>query len=434
VSATGLKSADLNEKSDPYVRLTLAGQQAKSKTIMKSLDPHWDETFEFVGVRGELVIVCASPSPSPTTEPSIFIVIPLLLQLKHKLHLNVFDWDRFSMDDKLGFACLNLEPMLHTLEHAEEVELSEQGSVSLRLRWVPQALSATTKDAGGALPVIQAQQPQKVMGKLCVHLLRGEGLQVAKRNGLSDPFVKLSFRKKTHTSKTIKKTLNPRWDSKFEFQCTQDMLDTAPLKLSVFNWDPISALSSRNESLGYASIDLSPLLTSTSFWSSKKHYTLELQKTKDGPSAKTERGREEATSLGRLHLNVSWEGEGMGSLLGPIFAASTKLIHAAAKCIVNPLQEDPIVVPAHHHGKAWAARQYFMSTFSGPREGECSERPVPLGWLDQMMEDGHLPRDLKVWRVDGGKAWVSLGQEIKAEIKAELKAQKNEAAEASTSV
>ena len=40
-----------------------------------------------------------------------------------------------------------------------------------------------------------------------------------------------------------------------------------------------------------------------------------------------------------------------------------------------------------------------MSTYSGPREGECSEHPVPLGWLDQMMEDGHLPRDLKVWYI-----------------------------------
>ena len=198
----------------------------------------------------------------------------------------------------------------------------------------------------------------------------------------------------------------------------------------------------RNESLGYASIDLSSLLTSRGFWSSKEHYTVELQKTKDGPSTKTERVHEEATSLGRLYLNVSWEGDddyqfmgmGMGSLLRPIFAASTKLLHAAAKCIVDPLGEDPIAVPAHHHGKAWAARQYFMSTYSGPREGECSEHPVPLGWLDQMMEDGNLPRDLKVWRVDGGKAWVSLGQEIKAEIKAELKAEKKKAAEASTSV
>ena len=76
VSATGLKSADLNGKSDPYVRLTLAGQQAKSKTIMKSLDPQWDETFEFVGVRGELVIVCASPASSSTPKPSTFIVTP----------------------------------------------------------------------------------------------------------------------------------------------------------------------------------------------------------------------------------------------------------------------------------------------------------------------------------------------------------------------
>ena len=51
------------------------------------------------------------------------------------------------------------------------------------------------------------------------------------------------------------------------------------------------------------------------------------------------------------------------------------------------------------------------------------------------MEDGNLPRDLKVWRVDGSKAWVSLGQEIKAEIKVELKAEKNiQATEASTGV
>ena len=113
---------------------------------------------------------------------------------------------------------------------------------------------------------------------MCVHLLRGEGLKVANKNGLSDPFVKLSLGKKTHTSKTIKGTLDPRWNSKFEFQCTQDVLDTSPLKLSVFDWDMVSDKLNRNESLGYASIDLSPLLTSRGFWSSKKHYTVELCK------------------------------------------------------------------------------------------------------------------------------------------------------------
>ena len=76
MSATGLKSADLNGKSDPYVRLTLAGQQAKSKTIMKSLDPQWDETFEFVGVRGELVIVCPSRLFIHTQTFYLYIVTP----------------------------------------------------------------------------------------------------------------------------------------------------------------------------------------------------------------------------------------------------------------------------------------------------------------------------------------------------------------------
>ena len=55
MSATGLKSADRNGKSDPFVKLMLAGQRAKSKTIMMTLDPQWDEHFEFAGIRGELV-------------------------------------------------------------------------------------------------------------------------------------------------------------------------------------------------------------------------------------------------------------------------------------------------------------------------------------------------------------------------------------------
>ena len=371
--------------------------------------------------------------------------------------MNVFDWDRFSTDDKLGFACLNLEPMLHTLEHAQEVELSEQGSVSLSLRWEPQSQqqadsTTTTRDLEAAL-----QQPQKVTGKLRVHLLRGEGLKAADKNGLSDPFVKLSLgkgpEKQTFTSKTIMKTLEPRWNSKFDFQCTQDVIASSPLKLSVYDWDPIPL----NDSLGQASIDLSPLLISRSLWSSKQYYTVELTKhepstTKTEPSVHSvamlpgasmfnlTEPASSATSLGRLRLSVSWHcdddhqaGVDMGPLLRSVVAASSRLLDAAAKCIVNPLGEDSMAIPAHHHGKVWAARQYFISTYSGPREGECSDHPVPLGWLDQMVEGGHLPRDLMVWRIDGGKAWVALGQEIKAEVKAELKAEQK-AAVASTSV
>ena len=66
MSATGLKPADLNGLSDPYVKFRLAGQLAKSKTVMMTLDPEWDEIFEFAGVRGELVSLPFAPHPNPT--------------------------------------------------------------------------------------------------------------------------------------------------------------------------------------------------------------------------------------------------------------------------------------------------------------------------------------------------------------------------------
>ena len=357
----------------------------------------------------------------------------MYIQLKHNLHVSVFDWDRFSTDDKLGFAHVNLEPMMHAQEHTEDIELSEQGFVTLNLRWVPlgkEAAAATNKDLEAALPAEGPNQPQQShnadTGKVRVHLLRGEGLKAVDKNGKSDPLVKLSLGKKTFTSKTIMKTLEPRWNSTFEFDTTQGVLASQPLKLSVFDWDPISSLG-RKTSLGHASIDLSPLLISRNFWSSKQYYTVELAKNR--PSTKTEDAREEATSLGRLHLSVSWDCDDdnqnmVPTLLRSVAAASARLLEAAAKCIVDPFGKDPMAIPTQHHGKVWAARQYYLTTYSGPRAGECSDHPAPLGWLDQMVEEGHLPRDLKVWRVEGGKAWVALGQEINQVVKAEQKAAK----------
>ena len=128
MSAAGLKSADSNGKSDPYVRLLLAGQRVRSKTIMKTLDPQWDEHFEFVGGREEL--------------------------LKQSLHLQVFDYDRLSMDDKLGVAQVELEPLLHATDQDPQwsghVTLSVQGSVHLHLRWASGPPTPRARGEGGA--------------------------------------------------------------------------------------------------------------------------------------------------------------------------------------------------------------------------------------------------------------------------------------------
>lgn len=58
IGARGLPSMDVNGLSDPYVRIQLGRQRAKTRIVKKSLNPFWDETFSFrVGdLRDELIV------------------------------------------------------------------------------------------------------------------------------------------------------------------------------------------------------------------------------------------------------------------------------------------------------------------------------------------------------------------------------------------
>jgi len=53
-SATNLRSADRGGSSDPYVKLKVNATEHKSKVVDKTLNPTWDERFEFPGTLGAL--------------------------------------------------------------------------------------------------------------------------------------------------------------------------------------------------------------------------------------------------------------------------------------------------------------------------------------------------------------------------------------------
>lgn len=63
----------------------------------------------------------------------------------------------------------------------------------------------------------QRKQPQmadlEAEGTLYVQLLRAKGLLAADSNGFSDPYAKLSLGEQKQRSRTIRKTLNPVWNS-----------------------------------------------------------------------------------------------------------------------------------------------------------------------------------------------------------------------------
>ncbi|KAL1508137.1 hypothetical protein AB1Y20_007724 [Prymnesium parvum] len=208
---TGLKSADLNGKSDPYVIVSCGGTEKKSRPVLKTLNPEFNEVLEFEGSLEELVA--------------------------HRLLLKVFDKDRLTRDDPLGEVSVSLDA-LRVEDSKEFIEsLSTQGSLVFGVEWSP----------------VSAQL--LVPGTLHIHLSHATDLKAKDRNGFSDPYVKLTLCGTTHKSKTIKKTLNPRWDEDFEFKGTLRELISEPLQLNAFDYD----FASKDDPLGHASVDLRAL-------------------------------------------------------------------------------------------------------------------------------------------------------------------------------
>ncbi|KAK3132462.1 hypothetical protein QOZ80_6AG0522080 [Eleusine coracana subsp. coracana] len=68
--------------SDPYVIVRVADMTAKTKVINSCLNPVWNEEMAF-----------------SMKEPAGII------------RFEVFDWDRFKYDDKMGYAFLDLQPV-----------------------------------------------------------------------------------------------------------------------------------------------------------------------------------------------------------------------------------------------------------------------------------------------------------------------------------
>eukprot|EP00727_Mastigamoeba_balamuthi_P009433 m51a1_g5111 hypothetical protein (1015) ;mRNA; f:342713-346810 len=69
-------------------------------------------------------------------------------------------------------------------------------------------------------------------------LVAANNVQSADPNGFSDPYCILKLGHVKHRSKTIKKTLNPRWDEKFSFK-NVNMQDS--LIVEVWDWDAIGS-------------------------------------------------------------------------------------------------------------------------------------------------------------------------------------------------
>jgi len=256
VSATGLRAADQNGTSDPYAILRLGSTRRRSRTVPTSLNPVWDEDFEFTCLQGQV-------------ESS-------------SIGIDIWDKDIFSRDDFLGHAELPLSLLVGgessrrsvgTSFQDFELRLSLQGSVLVRVRMVEQGrIDEIGKDqyqtvdeliakgqregvAFSSLPLKRLKQTFTLV-KLSFTVVAAESLKAADRNGASDPYAVVRIGKRfTRRSRTVARTLSPVWDESLHFEVElQELLD-APCRIEVLNEDSFS----KDALIGSATVDLTPI-------------------------------------------------------------------------------------------------------------------------------------------------------------------------------
>uniref|UniRef100_F7BB06 Extended synaptotagmin-1 n=1 Tax=Equus caballus TaxID=9796 RepID=F7BB06_HORSE len=179
-------------KSDPYVKLKLAGRSFRSRVIREDLNPRWNEVFE--------VIVTSIPG--------------------QELEVEVFDKD-LDKDDFLGRCKVSLTAVLNSgfLDEWLTLEDVPSGRLHLRLeRLSPRPTAAELEEVLQVNSLIQTQKSAELAAALLsVHLERAEDLPLRKGTKPPSPYATLTVGDATHKTKTVAQTSAPIWDETASF-------------------------------------------------------------------------------------------------------------------------------------------------------------------------------------------------------------------------
>ncbi|XP_045334676.1 synaptotagmin-6 isoform X3 [Leopardus geoffroyi] len=202
--AFDLPAKDFCGSSDPYVKIYLLPDRKRklqTRVHRKTLNPTFDENFHF---------------PVPYEELA-----------DRKLHLSVFDFDRFSRHDMIG------EVILDNLFEASD--LSRETSIWKDIQY------ATSESVDlGEIMFSLCYLP--TAGRLTLTVIKCRNLKAMDITGYSDPYVKVSLlcdgRRLKKKKTTIKKnTLNPVYNEAIIFDIPPENMDQVNLLISVMDYD-----------------------------------------------------------------------------------------------------------------------------------------------------------------------------------------------------
>lgn len=194
-------------KSDPYVKIRVAGITFRSHTIKENLNPIWNELYE--------VILTQLPG--------------------QEIQFELFDKD-IDQDDFLGRFKINLRDIISSQFMDTWYTLNDvkSGRVHLVLEWLPRV-----SDLPRLEQILQFQSQQSYHNKvvpsasvLFVYVERAHGLPL-KKNG-KEPKVgaEIILKSLSYKTKICERSTSPRWDEAFHFLVRDPRDEAVIVKLS----------------------------------------------------------------------------------------------------------------------------------------------------------------------------------------------------------
>ncbi|XP_037540403.1 extended synaptotagmin-1 [Nematolebias whitei] len=194
-------------KSDPYVKVRVAGITFRSHTIKENLNPVWNELFE--------VILTQLPG--------------------QEIQFELFDKD-IDQDDFLGRFKLNLRDIISAqfIDTWYTLNDVKSGRVHLVLEWLPRV-----SDLPRLEQVLQYQSQQSYQNKvvpsaavLFAYVERAHGLPLKKNGKEPKAGAEILLKSVSYKTKICERSTSPRWDEAFHFLVRDPRDEMLTVKLS----------------------------------------------------------------------------------------------------------------------------------------------------------------------------------------------------------
>ncbi|XP_041654964.1 extended synaptotagmin-1 [Cheilinus undulatus] len=194
-------------KSDPYVKIRVAGITYRSHTIKENLNPIWNELYE--------VILTRLPG--------------------QEIQFELFDKD-IDQDDFLGRFKLSLRDIISAqfIDTWYTLNDVKSGRVHLVLEWLPRVSDLPRLEQ---ILLFQSQQSyqNKVVPSaavLFVYVERAHGLPLKKSGKEPKVGADVILKGVSHRTKICERSTSPRWDEAFHFLVRDPKEETLTVKLS----------------------------------------------------------------------------------------------------------------------------------------------------------------------------------------------------------